>query len=290
MSEDFTSQFKELAASVGADLVKIASIDRFEGISKQNHPASIFPEAKSVVVIAKRIVRGVLRGIEEGTQFDSYHLYGRTWLNNRNLAMSTLKVAEFLEENGWEAIPLPNIPFQMPTMGIPVREGQPAPNVLIDMDDAAVRAGMGEIGFCGMLLTPEFGPRQRLQAIITDAPLDADPILEDPICSGCKEHATYCPMGAINADSVKTICICGKEMPVASIDHSICKSCKNGACPSMFYPDGPADRNAAICTRSCIQFLEESGKVSNAFHNPFRQRPAWGFVTKETRLGAGEGN
>ncbi len=285
MSSELTSQVKEHSVSVGADLVGIAPIERFDGLDRQHHPASIFPEARSVVVIGKRIVRGALRGVEEGTHFDAYYLYGRTWLNNRNLAMSTLKTAEFLEENGWEAIPIPNIPTQMPVMGVAVREGQPAPNVLIDLEDAAVRSGIGEIGFCGLLLTPQFGPRQRLQAIITDAPLEGEPLLAEPVCNMCIESNNICPNGAIAADRFETMEICGKQMRVGSVDHSICRKCKNGACPSMFYTDGPMDRLAAICTRSCIESLEHSGSVANTFHNRFRQRPAWGIVTAETALG-----
>jgi len=45
---------------------------------------------------------------------------------------------------------------------------------------AAVAAGLGELGFSGLLLTPEFGPRQRLVSIITDAPLKASPMHNGP--------------------------------------------------------------------------------------------------------------
>lgn len=288
MTENLALQLKEHAKTIGVDILKVAPVSRFDGVSKEHHPSSIFPEATCVVVIAKRIVRGALRGVEEGTHFDAYHMYGRSWLNNRNLAMSTLKTAEFLEENGWESIPIPNIPSQMPSLGIPVREGQPAPNVLVNLEEAAVRAGMGEIGFCGMLLTPEFGPRQRLQAIITDAPLDADPILTEPVCNMCITKSSVCPNDAISMDNFTVLNICGKEMKVANIDHSICKKCKNGAAPAMFYTDGPVDRGAALCTRSCIESLEQSGSIQNTFRNPFRQRPAWGVVTKETLLNSSE--
>ena len=65
----FTAAFKEYARSVGADLVGIANIERFEDVAPNRHPSSIFPEARSVVMIGKRITRGTLRGLEEGTQF-----------------------------------------------------------------------------------------------------------------------------------------------------------------------------------------------------------------------------
>jgi len=280
----FTLQFKSHVKGNGADLVGIASIDRFKELGANRNPASIFPEVRSVIVIGKRIVRGAIRGVEEGTSFDLYDMYGRNWLNNRNLAMTTFKAGEFLEDNGWEAVPLPNLPPQTPPMGIAVREGQPAPNIMLDLDDAAVRAGLGEIGYCGLFLSPEFGPRQRFQMILTDANLDPDPILTAPVCPGCREHASFCILGAISPAAEQTLSICGKDMVVAGIDHARCNSCKNGATPNRMHPFGHADRIAAICTRSCIAFLEETDAIQNTFHNAFRKRSPWGIIDEHRVL------
>ena len=229
-----------------------------------------------MIVVGKRITRGALRGIEEGTQFDLYNLYGRDWLNNRFLAMVTFNLAEFLEDNGWESIPMANLPPQIPPMGIPVRENQPPPNVLIDLEDAAVRAGVGEIGYCGILLTPQFGPRQRIQLIITDAELKADPILTQNICDGCIKEKEICPLGAISLDE-KVISICGKDMTVGDIDFRTCKSCKNGAHPNPHHATGRPDRLSALCVRNCIENLEKKG-IGGSFENPFRKREPWKVV------------
>ena len=67
---------KALAKQLGADLCGIASMDRFEGAPKEQDPRYIFPEAKSCVVLAFRIPRGYLRGIEEGTYFSTYTSMG----------------------------------------------------------------------------------------------------------------------------------------------------------------------------------------------------------------------
>ncbi len=276
----FTAAFKEYARSVGADLVGIANIERFEDVAPNRHPSSIFPEARSVVMIGKRITRGTLRGVEEGTQFDLYSQYGRDWLNNRFLAMCTFKASEYLEDHGWESVPVPNLPPQVPPMGIPVREGQPAPNVMIDFEDAAVRAGLGEIGFCGVLLTPDFGPRQRVQLIITDAPLDPDPLVEEPICDRCVEKEEACPLGAIEVTAVTERVICGKVMPVARIEYSKCRTCANGAAPNPHYTSGLPDRLAAFCMRTCVDRLEKAGRVKSTFANPFRQRNPWQVITE----------
>ncbi len=56
---------------MGADIVGIGSADRWEGAPIQMDPRQIMPELKSVVAMGFRIMRGTLRGIEEGTFFSN---------------------------------------------------------------------------------------------------------------------------------------------------------------------------------------------------------------------------
>ncbi|MBM3212024.1 hypothetical protein FJZ33_07385, partial [Candidatus Poribacteria bacterium] len=270
----FTEELKSFASSRGADLVGIASIDRFSELPNERHPNTIFPEAKSVIVIGRRITRGTLRGVEEGTQFGNYNLFGYSWLNDRFIALTTYETVEFLENNGWESVPLPPLPVQTPPMGISVRDNQPPPNVMLDFEDAAIRAGLGEIGYCGIFLSPEFGPRQRFQIILTDAELEADPILSGLICDKDMACVKSCPLSAINPSKEIEMNIYGKNMTIGEVDFTKCRECKNGARPNMYHPSGDPDRVAAVCVRSCIDYIEQSGKLTKAFHNPFRKRPA----------------
>ena len=230
--------------------------------------------------MGKRIVRGALRGVEEGTQFSNYRLYGYRWLEDRFLAMCTFKISEFLEENRWEAVPILNLPVQIPPMGISVEEGRPEPNVLVDVEKAAVRAGLGEIGYLGVFLSPEYGPRQRMQAIITDAELDEDPLFEGQICDRSKTLADLCPLEAIDPNQEQTIEICGKKMVVAKINHNRCKGCQNGSLPNRFHPAGLPDRLGALCIRSNMSHLEKTGKTTKAFRNEFRKREPWTVLSK----------
>jgi len=274
---DLTIKLKRRAKELNVDLIGIASIDRFKEVPPYRHPASIFPEVKSVIVVGKRITRGTLRGVEEGTQFSIYRLYGYSWLEDRFLAYVTYELTRFLEDNGWEAVPLPGLPPEIPPMGIPTRKRQPPPNVLIDPVDAAVRAGLGEIGYCNILLTPEFGPLQRVQIILTDADLKPDPIQKQRLCDEkCpKICAKFCPLGAIHIGKEREVIICGKRMVIAEIDYSKCKICKNGALPNRAHPLANPDRLAALCVRSCLDYLERTGKLKRKFHSTFRKRPPW---------------
>lgn len=264
---------RQFAVEAGADVFGVANIERFDELSADKHPRAIFPEARSVVVIGRRITRGTLRGVEEGTNFTNYSLYGCDWLDNRFVALTTFRVTEFLEDRGWEAVPLPNLPPQVPPMGVSVRPGAPPPNVMLDFDDAAVRAGVGEIGLCDVLLTPRFGPRQRIQVILTDAEIEPSPPLDEPICPRSNPCKGFCPLSAYGETRERVIC--GKTMTVAAVDTRKCAQCKNGAMPNRHHPAGHPDRLAAVCIRTCVDFLERSGRIASRFRSPFRKRDAW---------------
>jgi ferredoxin len=268
-----TREFLDFAREKRADLVGVAPIDRFEDVAADHHPQAIFPETRSVVVIGKRITRGTLRGVEEGTQFDIYGQYGLAWLKDRMLAVTTIALATWLEDHRWEACPIQDLDARIPPSGVAVRPGLPAPNVMIDVREAAVRAGLGEIGFCGEVLTPEFGPRQRFQLILTDAPLAPSPLLGKAICDRCGACSKSCPLGAFKGE--KPLTIGGRTMTVGAIDYSACRRCQNGARPNGDHPAGLPDRLAALCVRSCVHHLDQTRAIANALDKPFRQRPAW---------------
>ncbi|MEN6643695.1 MAG: hypothetical protein ABFE08_14745 [Armatimonadia bacterium] len=268
-------QVKEYARQVGADLVGIASADRFADVPADRSPLSIFPAAKSIIVIGRRITRGTLRAMEEGTNLGSYEMFGHSWLDGEFVAMTTFDVVSYIEDNGWEATPLFPFPTEAHPQGVSVREGQVAPNVYPDFDYAAVAAGLGEIGYCRIFLSPEFGPRQRFQIILTDAPLEADPLLEKQLCGLCGQCVSVCPLNAGDPSQEEVINIAGKEMTVCAIDYSKCKVCRNGASGNRYHPAGKPDRLGALCTRTCVHLLDRSGKLGNKFEAEFRQREPW---------------
>ena len=67
---------KDCAIAAGADLCGIASVERFQDAPKEMHPLTLFPEAKTVIVFANRILKGCYKGIQEGTDWSTYWIYG----------------------------------------------------------------------------------------------------------------------------------------------------------------------------------------------------------------------
>ncbi len=227
-----SEKLKDFAKKAGADLVGIGSMDRFEGAPIQSDPRYIFPEAKSIIGLGFRIHRGLLRGVEEGTYFAGYPAMGYANINDVYAPMVLREVGNFLEDNGYEAILYQNTSVRLGTgVGKAVSPDKPRPDVFLHFRIAAFICGMGEIGYSKVFLTPEFGPRQRFAFIITDAPLDPDPIFEGKLCDRCKLCVKDCLSGAINADKTVKVTIAGRELEWNDLDAEKCSAVYQAGVP-----------------------------------------------------------
>ena len=277
---DLKQLLENAAGKEGIDLLGFADRSRFADVPPRNDPFAIFPEGKTVIMLGKRICRGSLRGVEEGTNFGDYNLFGKNWLEDEFLSLACYELTRVLEDAGYEAVPVFPNPSELAPTGVSVGEGRPAPNVFPDFAYAAVAAGLCELSYSGLVFSPKFGSRQRFHMIITDAVLEPTPLLERSVCDSCRACADACPLGAISKTESRTVEICGKKMEVGVVDYELCKVCKNGAVKNRFSAACTPDRIAALCNRSCMCHLEEAGLVDNRFANSFRQSPAWALDEK----------
>lgn len=230
-------QIKDFALSAGLDLIGVANIERFEGAPPRMHPASIFPEARSVIVVGKRILRGGWRGVEEGTYWPSYTTFDyHGLLNGFFIPLPLYELACFIEDHGWEAVPYyPGVPESQPDIP-PLREGGVAPQVHLAIRIAGVAAGLGEIGWSKVFMTKKFGPRQRIHAIITDMPIEPDPLVEPgSICPRCMQCVSGCPGAIPHVREGKTVSIRieDKVYEWADIDLGKCTLIYHGGDPRV---------------------------------------------------------
>jgi len=310
---------KEKAKSLGADVVGIGNIERWEGAPIQMDPKQIMPECRSVIAMGFRIMRGSLRGIEEGTFFSNYSSMGYGGLSYLYIPMVVINLCKFIENFGYEAIPIghqsdwraiDNEGNLKPDYSKPVAPGKAHPDVMIHLRIAAYLCGLGEIGWSKVFLTPEFGPRQRIGVVLTEASLEPDPIMEPgSICDRCFACVKECPANAISkTESVKVV-LAGKEVEWGKLD---CKACAiyfsggkfvkpeedDGSLPDYrdplwgyrikpnyitpFYKRPPKLYNVGEavcggrgCIRACMIHLEKKGVLKNKFEKPFRRRKEW---------------
>lgn len=230
--EQLTQAVKDVAQRHGAALVGVANVERFDPMPpygdaapQGHHPADFLPGTCSVVSVAQPVLDGVVDAparlnerpmemipdhIKSAFMDSVYSRVGHT-LQDFMLEFIGQMVGQFLMAQGYQAM-------IFPTTGIhPRPEGWTEKEIWHGRGDkkgspfkytygpfshrhAATRAGLGEFGYNNVVLTPQFGPRQRFNSILTDAELSPDPLLAEPLClrDKCKLCLKACYMEAVS--------------------------------------------------------------------------------------------
>ena len=305
----------ELAKANGADIVGFAPASRFES---DNPIFKIMPETKTVIGLAFRVLRGIYRGIEEGSTYYQYTTMAVENMEETIMPMAQLKVAMLIEENGFIALP------QRRHQQIMAEENSTNPEVAYDaiyrgktaetqMDflDTAVKCGLGEKGFHNVLLTDEFGPMVRYCFILTDAEIEETDVVKPHICDNCGQCKEACPGKAIDTDGNVDSWQCavyynganGTKNPfmppdafagmedrikiIAGEAKVTPETAKAILDKIYFYPPAQHAYQCSICGRACdvacYIHLEEKGILTKSFKTPFRKREEWKYDVEDFR-------
>jgi len=183
---------KSIASMAGSALCGIASVDRFAGAPQGFHPADIFPRVRSVAVVAIRFPEG---------PFHAHTLVPYTAANDALMVEMTrmlCRIALDLEKNSTvEAVPVPGEPYEY--WDEKKQEGRG----ILSLKHAGHLAGLGALGRNTLLVNPQFGNRIVLGALLLDAALESDRIIEDGPCKAdCRLCMDACPVNAIAEVSV----------------------------------------------------------------------------------------
>lgn len=291
----------------GADLVRFGNADRFQ----DKNVKFLFPNAKTVICIAARSLRGSRRGVEEGTTYHHFTTVGLETIEETILPTALLRVCNVLEDEGFEALPQrrnqlvmsetdstnPEVSYKK------IYRGRTAEHTL-NFEQCAIDAGLGERSFHGSILTDDFGPFQRFAFVITDAEIEPDPVVEPHLCDKCGECAKACPGHAIDEKSGKL------DVWQCAAYYVGANGTKNPFMPTYAFENEP-ERMAIIkgeikltpqrarevidqvnfyppirhaycssicgkaCDTACYIHLEKKGALSKKFETPFRKRPEW---------------
>ena len=303
-----------------ADIVGFAPADRF---SADDPIFKIFPGTKTVIGLGFRVLRGIYRGVEEGTTYYQYTTMGVENLEETVMPLTLLNVSNLIEEEGFIAVPQRKSPLiQNEKEGTnpevdfnDVYRGVKAENQL-DFLNCAVQCGLGEKSMIGSLLTDDYGPFIRYCFILTDAELPATELAAPHLCDNCGECIKACPGRAYSEDGKLDSWRCavyynganGSKNPFmppeAFSDREDRMELINGTAQFdseeaqeilrdiYFYPPAKHSYRTSICGRACDRacyiHLEEKGLLKKNFVRKFREKEDWKLSTKQFETGVRE--
>ena len=256
------NEVTRLAKANGTDVVGFASADRFE---KDDPIFKIMPETKTVIGLGFRILRGIYRGIEEGSTYYQYTTMAVENMEETVMPMAQMRISMMLEENDFIALPqrrhqqiMAEHDSTNPEVAYDAVYRDKTAETQMDFVNAAVKCGLGEKGFDGTILNDDFGPMFRYCFILTDAEFEPTDEYVPHLCDNCGKCAEACPEGAITQNA-KGVYMINKKKCTG------CGKCAE-ACPFglIVKTEGnPASKCIAcgICAKACpmdvLEVVEE---------------------------------
>jgi ferredoxin len=132
---------------------------------------------------------------------------------------AALDLANYLEDLGYISLPVPANQYYYQNTGRPE----------ISHKHVGMAAGVGRLGRGGFLVTPQYGGAVQLTTVLTTAPLDPDPILEEDLCADCPQPCvSICPVNAISPDRDRVITMDGREFRYGWLSYVRCQWCCGG--------------------------------------------------------------
>jgi len=177
-----SERIKQVARFYGADLVGITEINPL-WVYSHFYDRETGGYGKLEIPYKYAIVLGIEMSWAEINTSPAWGASAATALAYSQIAELSATMAKYVRMLGYAAVPAGNDTAQ----SIPL----------------AIDAGLGELGRLGLLLTPEFGPRQRLCKVLTNLPLAPDQPIDFGIqrfCESCFVCAKNCPARAIRTE------------------------------------------------------------------------------------------
>ncbi|MCL2409788.1 MAG: 4Fe-4S binding protein [Oscillospiraceae bacterium] len=203
------------------EMVGISGVGRFAESPEGKNPDEILPGCKSVIVIGTSLLDGIVqvnfRAFEEGRRDlkGLYGTYGYATLPNFALTYACYAIGKYIETN-------------TDAIATPLSTGPMTNGVQISLRHAAVVAGLGVFGWSGLLLSPEYGPRNRFGVILTTLEIEEDPMYDGPsLCTPefCGVCVKVCPTNAltkVGEEPSNRCSIDGRDIHYARTDFAKC--------------------------------------------------------------------
>jgi len=190
---------KDTALKLDADFVGIADSSCFDNPGYEGrNPRDVMADVRSVIILGVSVPKGAFSTLPKGRAEYTNTLMAGT----ATLRVIAFRLAKLIEKSGYLATIAPS---EGSEFGYWYADRK---TLMADFSFkyAAYHAGIGNFGMNHLLITKEFGPKIRMTAILTDAPLEADDRGDLPFvneaCKDCMKCIEVCPPKAITAEGV----------------------------------------------------------------------------------------
>ena len=241
-----SNDVKSFLKQKGVDLVGIALIEGIRNpLIDKNLIIKKMPSIKSIIVFGKRYLDSILDS--KSTQALAIHSsFVRSFLEK-----IAYDLAIFLSDKGYFASTIDPDSFPLDKLQEAIAPIYRAQKWFKDIENhiykrenlfgeiplvpIAQEAGLGWIGKSGMLITPQFGPRLRLNAVLTNASLNPDKPFNQNLCGSCSVCIKTCIGNAINENGYDPVKCFKNEVEngevLIGIPYKICKALCLINCP-----------------------------------------------------------
>ena len=184
-------RIKKLLTELGADICRIANIERFSNAPSGFHPTDIYKECKSVIVFAKCMPKGF-------AYVSPRNVYNKaTDINLNELDRISYLASVEIEKLGGITVPIPSdSPYEY--WDSDNLEGRG----LLSMRHAALLAGIGSMGKNTLIINKKYGNMINIGAVLTNLDLKSDPPSEKMCIDSCSLCLDNCPQKALNGRTV----------------------------------------------------------------------------------------
>ncbi|MFX0133207.1 MAG: 4Fe-4S double cluster binding domain-containing protein [Candidatus Hodarchaeota archaeon] len=228
INQKFWDDLIDYTKSIGIDLIGFTEVDEYYIFEEEMADYRVKDKVldKAIVLGKEMKKERIEQAPEPPAGVEAMRIYAE-------LGEATNKLAKYIRDRGYQAQAFH--PFGGPVLYPPMAE----------------KAGLGELGNNGLIITREFGPSQRLSMIATDASplpkIKPANLGVKEICKNCKACIKACPGQAIYPFDKKIKSDNGKY--ITSIDNEKCF-------PSFFKHQG-----CSICIKVCPFFKHGYEKV-----------------------------
>ena len=180
---------KEKAKEAGFALIGITKPDRLKDfpygwvrkITNLRPAEELMPNVKSILILGFKAENRALNLAVSAPDWKGYGMH-----ENNDRFEEYLLYYEILKNKAWSIIDY-----------LVKKEFDASFTFKLPLKTAAVKAGLGCQGKNTILINPDFGPRIRLIAILTNAELEPDEPFTSDLCKDCQRCIDACPTKAL---------------------------------------------------------------------------------------------